>query len=196
MKRIFVRGLIAISPIAIVILFLVWAFQSLDALFAPIVRTFVPAKYYFSGLGFFIAILFILAVGILLQMWFVNRIHNWFVEKIVKKIPLIKTLYKAISDMMGFFQKQKTMGQSVVWITFGGQKALGLITNNSLKNLNLKDDGFVSVYIPFSYQIGGFTFVCKKTQVEVIPEMSVEEAMRLSITAYAISEDPAPSTSN
>ena len=65
-------------------------------------------------------------VGILLQMWFVNKIHNWFVEKVVKKIPLVKTLYKAISDMMGFFQKQKTMGESVVWINFGGQKNIGI----------------------------------------------------------------------
>lgn len=189
MKKTFVRGLIAISPIAVIILFTAWIFRSLDALFAPIVQTFIPPKYYFAGLGFIIAIFLILMVGILLQMWFVNKIHNWFVEKIVKKIPLVKTLYKAISDMMGFFQKQKTMGESVVWINFGGQKTLGLITNDSLKNLNLDHEEHVSVYIPFSYQIGGFTFICKRSQLEIVPEMSVEEAMRLSITAFAIREE-------
>ena len=65
-----------------------------------------------------------------------------------------------------------------------GIHALGILTRDSLADLpeGLAEEDAVAVYMPMSYQIGGYTAFVPRKLVEPV-EMSVEDAMRFAVTA-------------
>ena len=65
-------------------------------------------------------------------------------------------------------------------------RLIGLVTREDFENLpsgiDDKNSESMAVYLPMSYQMGGFTvFVPKKNVTPV--DMSIEEAMRFALTA-------------
>ena len=77
------------------------------------------------------------------------------------------------------------MGQ-VVTVTLheGGPRLLGFLTRESLNDLpeGLGGEGTVAVYLPMSYQIGGYTLILPRSAVTPV-EMGIEDAMRFAVTA-------------
>lgn len=184
MGKIFLRGLIAIAPVAITILLLIWIFSGLENAFSVPIKRVIGEAYYFPGLGIIIALIFIFFIGTIINNWLIQKLYSWG-DRIVRKIPLIKTLYNSISDLMAFFgsgQKEK-LGH-VVMLNFQGVRLIGFITRETFNDLpeGIASDKEVAVYVPFSYQIGGYTFIVPRSKLEEI-DMSVEEAMRFAITA-------------
>ncbi len=181
--KIFVRGLLAITPLALTIALVFWIFSALEKAFSVPIKSFM-GEYYFPGFGILVALVFIFFIGTIINNFVIQKLYAWG-EKLLKKIPFIKTLYGAISDVTGFFNtsKQQKLG-SVVKFDFQGLKGIGFVTREDFEGLpdNLVEKEEVAIYIPFSYQIGGFTFFVPKQKVEKL-EMSVEEAMRFVLTA-------------
>ncbi len=183
MGKIFIRGLLAITPLALTIALLVWIFSALEKAFSVPIKSFM-GDYYFPGLGILVALVFIFFIGTIINNFLIQKVYAWG-ERLLKKIPFIKTLYGAISDVTGFFhtsQKQK-LG-SVVTFDFQGIRGIGFVTREDFEGLpeNLIQREEMAVYIPFSYQIGGFTFFIPKNKVKKL-DMTVEEAMRFVLTA-------------
>ena len=76
------------------------------------------------------------------------------------------------------------MGQVVRYRIPGTQiDLLGIKTSTS----PIDDDGKVAVYIPMSYQLGGFTIYVDNQSITQI-DMSVEQAMKIAATAGAASK--------
>lgn len=189
MGKIFARGLIAITPVAVTIALVVWIFMALEKAFSvPLKALFGP--FYFTGMGVVVALILIFFVGMIINNWVIQKIYSWG-EKILKRIPIIKTFYNAISDLLSFFNRkdgQKKMDQ-VVMLNWGGMRTVGFITRENFDDLpdHMAEGEEVSVYVPFSYQIGGFTFMIPKSELQKI-DMSVEEGMRFAITAGVLKE--------
>jgi uncharacterized membrane protein len=61
---------------------------------------------------------------------------------------------------------------------------LGFVTRQDLSRLPLGMEGrdTIAVYLPMSYQIGGYTLLLPRTMVEPV-QMSMEDALRFTITA-------------
>lgn len=186
LTRAFVRGLLAIIPITVTIYILWWAATGAEALLGPILKRWLPETFYFPGLGVLAGLLIVLALGLLLQVWFVRGIFR-VVERVLDRIPLVKTLYGSVRDLMGFFGRSgsQDMGQ-VVTVTLGdgGPQLLGFLTRESLDDLpaGLRGEGQVAVYLPMSYQIGGYTLILPRSAVTPV-EMGIEDAMRFAVTA-------------
>jgi uncharacterized membrane protein len=183
MGKIFFRGLIAVAPVAITIALVTWIFAVLEGIFRPLMQS-ILGQYYFPGLGILVALVLILVVGTVINNWVIQKMYG-IAEKIVRKIPLIKTLYNSVSDLMGFIgtgNKEK-LGYVVI-LRMQGMKVLGFVTRENMEDISQgsigKDE--VAVYVPFSYQIGGYTYFVPKSDVERI-DMSVEHAMRFALTA-------------
>ncbi len=193
MGKILLRGFIGIAPIAITIALLFWIYDRLESIFGEPFKTLLGPKYYFPGIGIIAALALLLFVGLILNHWLVQSLYLWF-EKMLRKIPLLNTIYTSVSDLMSFFQAgQKQEKGKVVSVELGGIKMIGLITREQFDDLpsGIGKNDEVAVFFPFSYQLGGFTVIVPKSQIKVI-DLSVERGLRFCITAG----NPSTSKSN
>ncbi|MEX0962211.1 MAG: DUF502 domain-containing protein [Simkaniaceae bacterium] len=186
MGKIFMRGLIAIAPIAITIAIFIWLFTLLENVFGSLIKDVIGPSYYFPGLGILITLVLIFCVGLIINTFVIQKFYN-FGEKLLQKIPLVKTLYGSITDLMSFFHtKNPTQKERVVSIFFSGTKLIGLVTRESFEGLveGIGGEDEIAVFLPMSYQIGGYTVIVPRSSVKPI-QMSIEEAMRFVVTAGA-----------
>ena len=89
---------------------------------------------------------------------------------------------------MNLFNKKDNQElQSVVLVNVGssGAQALGLVTRENFRDIpTMKSlDDKVAVYFPFSYGVGGYTFLVPKSQITKF-EIPIEKAMSLAITGW------------
>ncbi len=184
MGKIFMRGLIAITPIALTISVLIWLFGFLEDLVSVPMKDLL-GEYYFPGLGILIALVVIFFVGLIINNFLIQRVYSWG-ERLMTRIPLVKTLYGAITDMMSFFNSKDKKKGRVVALEWQGCRMLGLVTRENFDDLpkEVGSGDEVAVYIPLSYQIGGFTIMMPKSMLKPVP-ISVEEGMRFVVTAGA-----------
>lgn len=186
LSRLFVRGLLTLAPIGVTLGIVFWIVHVFEALFAFYFLHIFGPGYYFPGIGIILGILLILFVGSLLDTWIMKRVFQAW-DALFTKIPLVKTLYRSVGDMLNFFNTDKaTKVNRVCIVRVDGKKILGLITRDEFEDLpeSVGHKEEVCVYIPMSYQIGGFTIVVNRSEVELV-DLSVEQAMRFLITAGA-----------
>jgi len=189
MKKIgkfFLQGLIAILPIALTIYILYWLAVSAESMLGGFIKLFIPEGLYIPGMGVAAGFLIILSVGILLRLWLFRKLFQWG-EDILEKLPLIKSLYGSIRDLMSFFDTSKKKDfNKVVMVNIGDEntRLMGLVTREDFSKMpgGISDGDKVAVYLPMSYQMGGFTVLVPKKNIQTI-DMSIEEAMRFTLTA-------------
>ena len=182
---IFMRGLIAIAPIALTIALVAWLGSFLEETFSYPIKEWFGTRYYFPGLGIIIAVVVIFFIGVIFNTYLVQRFNEW-TDRLFNKIPLVKTLYGAICDLMSFFKGGERKGEKVVAFEWQGMRFVGLVTRENFNDMpeGLGVEGDVAVFVPLSYQIGGVMFMVPKSAVKPL-DMSVEDAMRFVITAGA-----------
>lgn len=183
MGKIFKRGLIAVAPIAISIAIIIWLFGVLENLFRVPLQWLV-GKYYFPGMGLLAAFIFIFCVGIIINNFLIQKFTK-LLDRIFLRIPFFKTLYNSIGDLMHYFKPdEKGKKGSMVVIEIDSMRFLGILTRQEYKEIpeGLADKDSVTVFVPMSYQIGGFTITVPRSRVKPI-DMSVEQGMRFVVTA-------------
>lgn len=189
MGKIFFRGLMAIIPMAVTVVLFIWICSALENTFKVPIQAIIGTKYYFPGLGILVALILIFIVGTIINNWLIQKLYA-FGERIFRKIPIIKTLYNSITDVMAFFGtgKKKQLGYVVV-VQLHGMKALGFVTRETFEDLptGIVDENEVAVFIPSSYQIGGHTYLIPRSKIEKI-DMTIEQAMRFALSAGMLTE--------
>lgn len=188
MGKIFRRGLIAVAPLALTLALLLWFFNTLEGLLSAPLKALV-GPYYFSGLGILVALVLTFLIGTVINNWMIQKL-SVAGELILQKIPLVKTLYNSIGEMMNYFgSKEKQKQEQVVLVEINGYKLVGLITRDSFEDLpkGLGEEGEIAVYLPMSYQIGGYTVILPKSHVKKLA-MTVEEGMRFAVTAGVLAQ--------
>ncbi|MCA8958662.1 MAG: DUF502 domain-containing protein [Planctomycetes bacterium] len=185
--KIFLQGLAAVLPLALTIYVLWWLGTTAERLFGPVIRRVLPGDAYVPGLGVAVGLGLVFAIGLVLRAWWVRSLWNAF-EELFERIPLVKTIYGAVKDMMSFFggDERRQQLDQVVMLRWGDPpvQLLGLVTNEDARKVTGRDadEGQVAVYLPMSYQIGGFTLLVPRSAVTAT-ELSVEEGMRFAMTA-------------
>ena len=135
-------------------------------------------------MAFFAVIVFL--IGLLMRALVVRKLFSWG-EALLYRLPIVKTVYGPLRDFFSFLAEPKMSGlQQVVSVKLGGtdMKLLGFVTRGDLTGLpgGINDADTVAVYLPFSYQIGGYMVIVPRSQVQPV-DMSLEDAMRLTLTA-------------
>ena len=180
----FLRGLGAVLPAVLTVWIVVWLAMSTEALLRPVFLFLLPERYYLPGLGLALGVAIIYAVGILVQTFVIGRLWE-SVLRLFEGVPLVKTVYSALSDFFDFFSRRPSEGAGVVSVDLfdNGTRLIGFITDerpSSLTESGIEDN--VAVYLPLSYQIGGFTLLVPRARLTPL-QIGVEEAMRLVLTA-------------
>ncbi len=190
--KLFFRGLAAILPLALTG-YLVWA-----AVFAgeTLLRSAVEWLFrkldlqwtYWPGMGFAMSIVLVLAVGLLMYSFVVRAIYQRFTA-LLTRIPIVKSVYGMIVDVVQLFGGENKPFHKVVLVRMdGGSELLGFLTRDDFRGLRGFADDRVAVYLPMSYQLGGFTVIMPRSAVREI-EMSAEDALRFCVTAGVARHD-------
>lgn len=183
MSKILLTGFITLLPAVLTIYLLYWLAVSSEQLMGGAIRRFLPEAYYWPGLGMLAGLVIVFIVGLMMNAYFVRRLFD-LGEQILYRLPLIKTIYRAIRDFFDFFSpKNKGFGQ-VVAVSFNNMQVIGFVTQENPDKLpeSFREQDSVLVYIPMSYMIGGFTVFIPRSEVRPL-NMSMDEAMRFTITA-------------
>lgn len=188
MKRLIttmLQGLGAILPLALCIYLLYWFFSKAESLMKSLYLSVVPVDFYFPGLGILLALVLLFVAGLLVQIFFIRYFLD-LTEKLIDRIPLVKSLYNGIKDFVSFVASpSEPEDRKVVAVNMSdGSKLIGLITaeETAKKLFKGEDAERVGVYIPMSYQISGYTIYVERDRLEPL-DIGVEEAMRICMTA-------------
>jgi uncharacterized membrane protein len=182
----FLQGLMAILPIALTVYLVCWLAASAEAVLGQAMRFVLGADHYVPGLGVLAGFLITLGIGVLLRLWLFRKVFS-LGETLLQRIPGIKSLYGSIRDMVWFFDasKQKEFDKTVmVALGAGDVRLMGLVTREDFSGLpaGIGDEQTVAVYLPMSYQLGGFTVLVPKTRIRPV-DMKVDQAMQFALTA-------------
>ena len=201
LTRTFLSGLFVLLPIMVTLAIVMWLIGIAETVLGAFIRVLLPSNAYLPGMGLILTLILIFLVGLAMQAIFFREVINW-VEDQLERIPLIKTVYSAVKDLTGFFSRAgsgaKRFGQ-VVQVQIPGMpsRMLGFVTLEELHSVGLDGaDGeeSVAVYLPMSYQIGGYTVLLPRSYLSPV-DMGMEEAMRVLITA-GLSRTPEPDGGN
>ena len=146
----------------------------------------LPYDFYWPGLGLLAAIGLIFVIGIAVNAWLVKRLFDMG-ESILDRIPLVKSIHGALRDFTRFFsrEKQQESLSNAVAVTIGGVQLIGFLVKDNVSHvLGMEDqeNNLVAIYLPMSYQVGGYTICVSRDQVRSL-EMSNEDTMRWILTA-------------
>ncbi len=150
------------------------------------------------GVGVVFGVCVIYLVGMLARSWFFGLVLG-LGEKAIEKIPLIKTVYSSVRDLLQFLEGAKKGGARPAALRSqdGNAAVLGLITQDEPGQFLPGGTDKVAMYLPFSYALGGFTMYVPRRSVQELDGMSVEDLLKLCLTAgvsaAALGESPARS---
>lgn len=182
----FVKGLVVVLPIIAAVYVLIWLVRISEGGIKGLLLFVIPEKYYIHGMGFLLMVIIIFSVGLLMYPWLTRKLLNG-TDLLLRKIPIFGIIYSPARDLMdvlGGDMKQE-LGQVVlVQVPNTNLKAVGFVTRDKLDNLpkGFPKEGHVVVFMPWSYQIGGFCFIVPREAVLPI-DITVEQGMRWSLTA-------------
>ncbi|WP_101757824.1 DUF502 domain-containing protein [Oceanicoccus sp. KOV_DT_Chl] len=189
-SEIFLKGLLAVLPIAITLSALYWLGTVAESTLGELLKWLLPSQLYWPGMGLLVGFVFILTVGVLMNAYLFRKLASLF-ERAIDSIPLVKIIYNSVRDIAQFAAVSDDVElKKPVLVTFNDDiRLIGFITRKSITLGN--SNGLMAVYLPMSYQIGGYTLMLPESRVEIL-DMDAQEAMRMVLTAGMASSERRP----
>jgi uncharacterized membrane protein len=177
----FLRGAAAIFPLALTLYVAYWLIVTVERSVAAL----VPEAWYFPGLGWIVALGVILGAGVLMQVFLIEWLHVR-ATSLLNRVPLLRSIYGTFQDLFSFIGSRSTDEMSTVVrvVLAPGMSVVGFVTNKAAhRELRGIDEGeLIAVYLPMSYQIGGYTVFVPPDRVTPL-DLAAEDAMKLVLTA-------------
>jgi len=193
--KVFFKGLLAFLPVFIT-LYAVYVFGAwLNAVTTDALHWLVPSLPELPGLGIVVGIAAIYLFGVLVSSHLTRWVYG-LIEAPLRLLPVVKDLYSALKQLTTLFGPTAAgaAGQ-VVAVRHPAYPVdlVGLLMRSDLDDLDpaIAGEDRVAVYLPMSYQIGGYTLFVPKAWVTPL-DMSVESALRNTLTGWVRTDDPTP----
>ena len=184
--KLFLQGLVVTIPAVLTLAIVWWLASGAERLLRTVIVQVIPEGWYVPGMGLASALSLVVLVGLLSQVLIVRKLLDWG-DTLMNRLPLVKSIYTASKDFIGYFNPatREQFGK-VVLVQLPGQEfqLLGFVTRDAFDDLPLKPavEDPVAVYLPMSYQVGGYTLYLPRTCLTPV-DISFEQAMRLTLTA-------------
>jgi uncharacterized membrane protein len=185
-SKTFLTGLITILPVVLTLYFLYWLVVTAETALGSLIRLVLPENLYWPGMGSIAGLLGVFLIGLLMHAYVVQRLFAWG-EQILYRVPVVKSVYRAIRDFFNYFSPNKKKEfEQVVSVTIGdtGMQVIGFVSQAIPENLpeGFREENSILVYLPLSYMIGGYAVLVPRSAVRPL-NISMEEAMRFTLTA-------------
>jgi uncharacterized membrane protein len=183
--RIFLTGLLTVIPAVATLYLLAWLFGAVDRMFGKPLRWLMPDETYLAGMGIVVAVALVFGVGVLMHGVLFRKVFR-MIEQAMLSVPLVRSIYGAMKDLLGLFGQHKDPALQVVSLTMPGTgwRVLGFVTRSDFADLpaGVGTPKEVAVYLPMSYQVGGYTVIVPREAISPV-QMSREDAMKFILTA-------------
>lgn len=163
----FFRGLLFTVPAAVTMYVIVRLFMLIDGLFTETIYHFLSDHYdvvksygLIPGLGIVSLFILITLLGVLASSVIALPITR-YTNSLLDRVPLVKTIYSAIKDLLSAFVGQEKRFDQPVLVRMSKSaevEKLGFLTKTDLSALNIKP-GKVAVYLPHSYAWSGNLYI-------------------------------------
>jgi len=185
--RTFLRGLLAFLPVFLTVYAVYYFGAWLNRQTSMLLASLWPELPVIPGLGILIGAAGIFVLGLLVS----SRLTSWIyrlVETPLRRLPIIKALYTALKQLTDFLSPKAGEGAGqVVRIEHPDCAAVmvGILMREDVEDLDLGagSGDLLAVYLPMSYQIGGFTVFVPRSWVHRL-DMPVEKALRETLTGW------------
>jgi len=188
----FVKGLATTLPVALTLYLVYWLGTTAEEFLGSGLRLILPDQMYRPGLGLIVGFLVVLIVGTLVNAYIVRRVIR-LGEKLLTRIPLVKTIFGALKDLTRFLPadgERRDLQRVVLW-KIGRARLVGFVTSEHVHSRLCGDCAgqLVAVYFPLSYQLGGHTLFLPRDELQP-SELTVEEALRMVLIGGITSDMP------
>lgn len=185
MKRIslyFIQGLVVLLPLLGTFYILSFIYSKIaglgNALLFPLVGRELPL------VDFLLVILTICLVGLIANWWISKKFLD-YLERIINKMPGVKSIYSTIKDTLKSLAGDKKKFDTVVLVHLSEKVArLGFLTISEAPFKTKDGQELVGVYFPQTLQVAGDMFWVPKDSVTLV-DMPVDKALRLIISGGA-----------
>ena len=184
-RNYFIAGIVVLIPIGITV-YLTMFFISITAKILP--KEINPNHYLpydIPGIEIAISIILITFIG-WLSLSFLGKRFLEITNGILKKIPILRTIYSAVLQMTETFTNQDGKKKSVVLVEYPrkGSWAVGFATKDNVGEIKNKvQKELVNVFIPTTPNpTSGFLLMFPKDEV-IYLDISFEEASKFIVSA-------------
>lgn len=184
----FMNGILTIVPIILVVYVIYKTFMFLDSLLGNVLRPYLQERY-IPGVGLLTTLILITILGWLSTRFITGSIIK-LIDRLLEKIPFVKTIYSVIKDTVHSFLGEKKSFSKVALVTIPGtnMKSLGFITTENLESFYEPLADYIAVYVPQTFQVAGFTFLIAKEDIEII-DVKPEDAMKFILSGGMTSKN-------
>jgi uncharacterized membrane protein len=189
--KLFLKGLAVVIPVTLTLAILWWLARGAEQFLGGLLMRILPEGWYLPGMGVVSAMAMTILIGLLTHVILFQKLFA-IGDAIFNRLPLVKTIYSALKDFIGYLSPDSKMALSkVVLVKIPGQdfEQLGFVTREDFSRLplELSTEDPIAVYLPMSYQIGGYTLFLPRACLKQV-DLSFEEGMKLVLTG-AVSRD-------
>jgi len=181
----FIAGVVVLIPIGITLYLTLFIINVSSKLIPKEINPNHYLPYNIPGLEILIAVLLITIIGWLSLSFIGKRLFNLF-ESLLNKIPIIRTIYSAVEQLIETFTKSKSDKKTVVLIEYPrkGVYAVGFATKENTGEIkNKAGKELINVFVPTTPNpTSGFLLMFPKDEV-IYLDLSFEEASKFIVSA-------------
>ncbi len=189
LRRYFLVGLVVIAPVGLTGFVLTWFFQRIDGILGVPLQNRIG--FAIPGLGILLLVAFLILVGWLVHLAAGRQLLYWW-NRQLSRFPVAGRIYHAVSQIVQSVvggQRQVFLRTVLIPYPTDGVWAVAFVTNDEAPQMSrYVGEPCVNVFVPTTPNpTSGFMLVVPKHRLIETPDVSIEEAMKLIISAGSVS---------
>ena len=187
----FLRGLFVLLPVVVSIQIALWMVTTVESWLAPPLKN-VLGSGYVPGMALGVMVALTVVIG-LSSRWPMADFIWGIPGRVLERLPVLKQLYGTLKDVMEIMGGDKFADEAVVMVELPNTeiRLIGIVTVRNKGNGNTiaseLDDDHIAVYLPMSFQVGGYTIVVPKKYTRSL-DLSPADALQLVLSGGVVSE--------
>ena len=181
----FIAGIVVLIPIGITLYLTLFFIKISSKILPKEINPNYYLPYNIPGLEILISIIIITLIGWVSLSFLGKKLFDLF-ENILNRIPILRTIYSAVGQLIETFAKTKTNRKNVVLIEYPrkGVWAVAFATRENTGEINKKTgQELINVFVPTTPNpTSGFLLMFPKNEV-IYLDISFEEASKFIVSA-------------
>ena len=184
-RNYFIAGVVVLIPIGVTLYLTLFLISILSKILPKEINPNHYLPYNVPGVEILISVILITLIGFLSLSFIGRRLLDIF-DNILKKIPILRTIYSAIVQMIETFTKSDNKKKNVVLVEYPrkGSWAVGFATRENTGEISNKtQQKLINVFIPTTPNpTSGFLLMFPKEDV-IYLDLTFEEASKFIVSA-------------
>ena len=184
-RNYFITGIVVLIPIGITVYFTLFLISISSKILPNEINPNHYLPYNIPGLEILISLFLITFIGWLSLSFLGKKFLNIF-NHLLKKIPILRTIYSAIGQMTETFTKNDTKKKNVVLVEYPrkGSWAVGFATKENSGQISVKTKKeLINVFVPTTPNpTSGFLLMFPKEDI-IYLDLTFEEASKFIVSA-------------